>query len=67
MITAKEPPLMSFQEVQKILGGISKGSVYNLIRAGQLQKAKIGRRTLITTESLTDYLNRIIGPNRDES
>lgn len=38
--------------------GIGRSSLYRLINNGQLSVVKIGRRTLITTESLRDLVSR---------
>lgn len=40
--------------------GISRRKVYLLIDMGELQRVKIGRRALVTTESLRAYVARLI-------
>jgi excisionase family DNA binding protein len=39
--------------------GIQRTSLYELLKCGQLERVKIGRRTLITAESLTAYVDRL--------
>ena len=39
--------------------GIQRTSLYELLKGGQLERVKIGRRTLITAESLTAYVDRL--------
>ncbi len=46
-----EPLLVSIAEATKALS-IGRTSVYELIRTGQLETRKMGRRRLITAESL---------------
>jgi excisionase family DNA binding protein len=38
---------------------VSRWSVYNLIRSGQLQTIKIGRRRLVPLDALTQCLQRL--------
>ena len=38
---------------------IQRTSLYELLKCGQLERVKIGRRTLITAESLTAYVDRL--------
>jgi excisionase family DNA binding protein len=38
---------------------VSRWSVYNLIRSGQLQTIKIGRRRLVPLDALTECLERL--------
>jgi excisionase family DNA binding protein len=38
---------------------VSRWTVYNLIRSGQLQTIKIGRRRLVPTTALTECLNHL--------
>ncbi|MGV0796221.1 helix-turn-helix domain-containing protein [Mycolicibacterium elephantis] len=53
------PLLVSIADTQTILGGVSKPTVYGLIHKGELTKVKIGRRGMVTAESLTAYVERI--------
>jgi excisionase family DNA binding protein len=39
--------------------GIQRTSLYELLKGGELERVKIGRRTLITAESLTEYVDRL--------
>jgi excisionase family DNA binding protein len=38
---------------------VSRWSVYNLIRSGQLRTIKIGRRRLVSLDALTECLERL--------
>jgi excisionase family DNA binding protein len=51
METHMEPLAISINETAKALGG-GRSSVYALIKSGRLVAIKIGRRTLLTTESV---------------
>lgn len=44
----------------RALGGMSRSSVYNLIRTGDLKLVKLGHRSFITTESIREYIKRRI-------
>ncbi|WP_242495916.1 helix-turn-helix domain-containing protein [Sphingobium cupriresistens] len=46
-----EPIAISINDTAKALG-VGRSSVYALIKSGGLQAIKIGRRTLLTTESI---------------
>ena len=50
--------LLSIKDAQSELGGISRTTVYELIKSGELRRVKIGARALITSESLAAYLVR---------
>lgn len=47
-----QPLGMSIKDTAHTLG-IGKSFVYELLRAGHLEAYKIGRRTLVTTSSIT--------------
>ncbi|MCJ2184812.1 helix-turn-helix domain-containing protein, partial [Novosphingobium sp. 1949] len=49
--THMEPLAISINETAKALG-VGRSSVYALIKSGSLDAIKIGRRTLLTTESI---------------
>jgi hypothetical protein len=44
---------------QNMLGGISRTSVYELVKSGQLQKIRIGKRSLITVSSIYALVDRL--------
>ena len=49
------PDVLTVEKVQQRLGGISRGTVYSLLKRGLLECAYVGqliRRTLITRESV---------------
>ncbi len=43
-------------EVAELLS-VSEGTVWNLLRSGQLSRRKVGRATLITLASIESFLN----------
>jgi hypothetical protein len=43
---------MSIEQTGEALGGLGKTSIYGLIRRKKLRVVKIGRRTLVTVESV---------------
>lgn len=49
--THMEPIAISINDTAKALG-VGRSSVYALIKSGGLDAIKIGRRTLLTTESI---------------
>jgi excisionase family DNA binding protein len=51
--------LVSFADSQGVLGGVSRTTIYELAKAGELTKVSIGRRGFITAESLAAYVNRL--------
>lgn len=51
-----EPLALSIPDARKALGSVGKSTIYRLINAGKLTKAKIGNRTVITTASVKALL-----------
>ncbi|MGC5248184.1 helix-turn-helix domain-containing protein [Gordonia sp. DT219] len=51
--------LYSIDETAEQLGGISRTTVYELVSAGELTKVKLGRRGLVTAESIAAYVDRL--------
>jgi len=49
----------SVDDFCKRLGGISKRTAYNEIRAGRLKIAKVGSRSIVTRTFARDYLKMI--------
>lgn len=41
------------------LGGVSRTTIYELVKQGELVKVNIGRRGFITAESLAAYVDRL--------
>jgi hypothetical protein len=50
--------LYSIQETRKLLGGISRNTIYHLLRTGQLASVPIGSRRFISTEAIADLIAR---------
>ena len=51
--------LVPIEATKGELGGIGRTSVYELIKSGDLQVVKIGRRSLITRSSIEAYVDRL--------
>ena len=54
-----EPLLYDMEEACKILGNISKPTIYRLIRRGRLHPVKQGKRTAFTATELRRYVSEI--------
>lgn len=53
--------LQPIPEVRRMLGGISRGKLYELIDEGHLRRVKVGSRTFITTASIDAYVESLTG------
>jgi hypothetical protein len=53
------PLAVPIAEAQRMLGGISRTSVYELAKGGQLKKIRIGRRGLIIVASINALVDRL--------
>jgi predicted DNA-binding transcriptional regulator AlpA len=51
-----EALLVSVTETRPLLGGISRTTFYELIKAGYLKPVKIGRRTFLRIDSIRAFL-----------
>ena len=56
------PKLHSIKSAAEILG-IGRSSIYGLIAAEQIQTIKIGRRTLITDQSIQRLVDELVAQN----
>lgn len=52
------PELMTIEEVMDYLG-LSRTSVYDLLRNGELKGVKIGREWRVKKTDMVDYINRL--------
>ncbi|MGY6643802.1 MAG: helix-turn-helix domain-containing protein [Salinarimonas sp.] len=52
-----EPVAVSVREAQRLLGGIGRTKLYQLIADGKLRPLKLGRRTLIPISSINDLVH----------
>jgi len=50
--------LYSIQESRRLLGGISRNMIYQLLRTGRLASVVIGSRRLISAEAIADLVER---------
>lgn len=55
--------LVSISEARQLLGDIGHTTLYALVNRGEIVKVNIGRRGLITTESLEAYVDRLTAPH----
>jgi hypothetical protein len=51
--------LMPYDKAMTMLGGIGRTTLYGLIGAGEIQRAKIGRRGFVTAKSVQAYVDRL--------
>lgn len=56
-IASNRPVAMSVRDVARHLG-LGRTKVYELINSGELKRLKVGRRTLVTTDSVYALLER---------
>jgi excisionase family DNA binding protein len=59
--------LYSIQEARRLLGGISRNTIYHLLRTGQLASVPIGSRRFISAEAIADLIDRsttTVSPSR---
>lgn len=57
-----EPRLVPYDDTMHQLGGISRTTLHELIVAGKLTRAQIGRRSFVTQESIDAYVDSISEP-----
>jgi excisionase family DNA binding protein len=61
MLMNEFEPLLSVEEAARLLGGISKWTVYAWCSQGKLHKTKVGRRTMLRQSELA----RVIKDDRE--
>ena len=65
-----QPELHSIQEARKLLGDISRNTIYQLLRSGELASVVIGCRRFISTAAITELITRsttTVSPARDST
>lgn len=63
----KDRALYSIQEARRLLGGISRNTIYHLLRTGQLASVPIGSRRFISADAIADLIDRsttTVSPSR---
>ena len=58
LATMHHPELYSIQEARKLLGGISRNTIYQLLRSGELASVVIGCRRFISAAQITELITR---------
>lgn len=54
------PRLVSMPDSLRLLGGIGKTKLYELVSRGEITRVKLGARSFITADSLANYLDRLV-------
>lgn len=54
----QDPALYSIQEARKLLGGISRNTIYRLLRTGELASVVIGCRRFISPAAIAELVAR---------
>ena len=54
------PRLLRVPEVQSLLA-VSRGTVYNMMSSGELERVKVGRSTRISRSSIAEWLKKNSG------
>lgn len=57
------PFLFDLTEARRMLGGISKTTIYQLIKKGELNTVKIGARSFVTDVELRRYVDGLTPPS----
>lgn len=52
----KERALYSIEEARKLLGGISRNTIYGLLRTGALPSVLLGCRRFISSEAIQEFV-----------
>jgi excisionase family DNA binding protein len=60
MTATAQRRLVSIPEACELLGGVSRTTLYGLVKRGELTQARIGRRGFVTVESIDGYVARSI-------
>jgi excisionase family DNA binding protein len=53
-----QPELYSIHEARKLLGGISRNTIYQLLRSGELASVIIGCRRFISAAAIAELISR---------
>ena len=59
MATMYQPELYSIQEARKLLGGISRNTIYQLLRSGELASVIIGCRRFISAAAIAELIKSV--------
>lgn len=60
-------PLVDVATARQMLGNIGKTLLFSLLRDGQLTRVKLGRKTLVTTESIARFVDALPRDGSNES
>lgn len=53
------PLLVTINDACVALGGITRPTIYGLINRGELERVKIGSRSFIASQALSEYVDRL--------
>ncbi len=53
----KDAELYSIEQARKLLGGLSRNSLYQTLRSGELPSVLIGCRRFISASAITDFIS----------
>lgn len=56
-VTPPEPLAVRIPQAARLIG-IGRSTIYQFINAGEIETIKVGRSTLIPTDSLRDFIQR---------
>jgi hypothetical protein len=56
-----EPRVVSVREARRLLGDIGKTKVFQLLALGKLRGGLLGRHRVITTESINQVIDELLG------
>ena len=48
--------LYSIEDARKLLGGIARNTIYELLRNGKLSSVEIGRRRFVSATAITEFI-----------
>lgn len=51
-----QPKAVNVKEARRLLGGLGRNKIYNLLTEGKLKSIKIGRRYLIPVTAIDEFL-----------
>lgn len=53
------PDVLDVEQIRNVLGGISKRTIYKLLKEGKIDSIKVGREYRVTKINMIDFLMNI--------